>query len=227
MLLKRLFFWRHQPRPSTSDIAHGARITFFGGKGGVGKTTCAAAWALQHARSEYRILLISTDPAHSLGDVLGRKLSNDPQSITSDLDALELSPELALADYIAEVKSHLRELSSPELRAAAERQADLAAAAPGAQESALFEAIVRCILELGPGRGLRQPFRRGFIRTRHGPRHAVHHHRFAWATVLRLDFRSHRQLRHRFRSVRPALRSSVHRSVSTATSPLSRAVRPG
>lgn len=151
MLLKRLFFWRHQPRPSTSDIAHGARITFFGGKGGVGKTTCAAAWALQHARSEYRILLISTDPAHSLGDVLGRKLSNDPQSITSDLDALELSPELALADYIAEVKSHLRELSSPELRAAAERQADLAAAAPGAQESALFEAIVRCILELGPG----------------------------------------------------------------------------
>lgn len=150
MLLKRLLFWRPRPGPSQPDSSQGARITFFGGKGGVGKTTCAAAWALQHARSDHRILLLSTDPAHSLGDVLGRELSNVPEAVTSTLDALELSPDLALADYMAEVKSHLRELSSPELRAAAERQADLAASAPGARESALFEAIVRCILELGP-----------------------------------------------------------------------------
>lgn len=149
MLLKRLFARRRRAKPSNAAVEYRAKITFFGGKGGVGKTTCAAAWALQRAGSEHRILLISTDPAHSLGDLLGRKLSNAPETITTDLDALELSPDRALADYIAEVKAHLRELSSPELRAAAERQADLAATAPGAQASALFEAIVRCILELG------------------------------------------------------------------------------
>jgi arsenite-transporting ATPase len=49
------------------------RLLFFGGKGGVGKTTCAAAAALYHAlRSPHRtFLLVSTDPAHSLADSLG------------------------------------------------------------------------------------------------------------------------------------------------------------
>ncbi len=49
------------------------RLLFFGGKGGVGKTTCAAAAALYQAlRSPHRnFLLVSTDPAHSLADSLG------------------------------------------------------------------------------------------------------------------------------------------------------------
>jgi arsenite/tail-anchored protein-transporting ATPase len=49
------------------------RLLMFGGKGGVGKTTCAAAAALAAARRSphRRVLLISTDPAHSLADVLG------------------------------------------------------------------------------------------------------------------------------------------------------------
>lgn len=150
MLLKHLFSRRSRAATPKFDSADGrARLTFFGGKGGVGKTTCAAAWALQHAGAENRTLLISTDPAHSLADLLGIELGGEAKSITADLDALELSPDLALADYIAEVKSNLRELSSPELRDAAERQADLAATAPGAREAALFEAMVRCILDLG------------------------------------------------------------------------------
>lgn len=54
------------------------QVLFFGGKGGVGKTTCAAAAALETARAApgRRILLLSTDPAHSLGDVLGQKFSD-------------------------------------------------------------------------------------------------------------------------------------------------------
>lgn len=47
------------------------KIIMFGGKGGVGKTTCAssaAIWAAEHGRNT---LIISTDPAHSLGDSLG------------------------------------------------------------------------------------------------------------------------------------------------------------
>jgi len=58
----------------------GTRLVFFGGKGGVGKTTCAAACALVlAAESPARpVLLLSTDPAHSLGDVLGQAIDDDP-----------------------------------------------------------------------------------------------------------------------------------------------------
>ena len=54
------------------------RLVLFGGKGGVGKTTCAAAAAIAMARAtpERRILLLSTDPAHSLADVFGSPISD-------------------------------------------------------------------------------------------------------------------------------------------------------
>ena len=45
------------------------RVVFFGGKGGVGKTTCAAAMALAASRAGRRVLLVSTDPAHSTSDI--------------------------------------------------------------------------------------------------------------------------------------------------------------
>jgi len=55
--------------------SHSPQFTFFGGKGGVGKTTCAAARAVAAARRGHRVLVVSTDPAHSLGDALGVRLS--------------------------------------------------------------------------------------------------------------------------------------------------------
>ncbi len=48
-----------------------ARISLFVGKGGVGKSTLATATAVRDARSGLRVLVVSTDQAHSLGDVLG------------------------------------------------------------------------------------------------------------------------------------------------------------
>jgi len=61
----------------------GPRLVLFGGKGGVGKTTCAAAVAVAHAAEsrDQRVLLISTDPAHSLGDVLGEVLSDEARPV--------------------------------------------------------------------------------------------------------------------------------------------------
>src|SRR5262249_16862845 len=70
---------------------------FFGGKGGVGKTTAASAFALtQHGST----LIASTDPAHSLGDVLGVKLSGTPARVTRGLDAMELDAPRAFARWL-------------------------------------------------------------------------------------------------------------------------------
>ena len=61
----------------------GTRLLLFAGKGGVGKTTCAAAAALTlgDGAPARRILLLSTDPAHSLGDVLGARVGDDEQPV--------------------------------------------------------------------------------------------------------------------------------------------------
>jgi arsenite-transporting ATPase len=59
------------------------RLLLFGGKGGVGKTTCAAAAAIGLASQfrSRRVLLLSTDPAHSLSDVLGVPVSDETQPV--------------------------------------------------------------------------------------------------------------------------------------------------
>ena len=72
-----------------------AELAFFIGKGGVGKTTVAAAYALHTAgkNSRHRVLLVSTDPAHSLADVLRHELGASPKTIKANggkLQAWEL-----------------------------------------------------------------------------------------------------------------------------------------
>jgi arsenite-transporting ATPase len=71
--------------PSTDTARRPGRATpfweFFGGTGGVGKTTCAAAAAVQAAASGELVLVLSTDPAHSLGDALAVGLGPEPRSV--------------------------------------------------------------------------------------------------------------------------------------------------
>lgn len=67
------------------------RNIVFTGKGGVGKTTIAAATALKAAELGYKTLVISTDPAHSLGDSFDTELSSSPTRIAENLDGLEVS----------------------------------------------------------------------------------------------------------------------------------------
>jgi len=77
--------------PSFPDfIEQGRKLILIGGKGGVGKTTVAAAIALAMAtkHSDRLIRVISIDPAHSLGDVFGMKLGHDPQIIQDHLGNL-------------------------------------------------------------------------------------------------------------------------------------------
>ena len=66
------------------------RVILLTGKGGVGKTTLAAATAVAAARRGVRTLLVSTDAAHSVGDVLDRPLGAEPAAVAPGLDAVQL-----------------------------------------------------------------------------------------------------------------------------------------
>ncbi|MCB0285233.1 MAG: AAA family ATPase, partial [Calditrichaeota bacterium] len=66
------------------------RIILLTGKGGVGKTTCAAATALKTAAKGYKTLVISSDPAHSLADALDHPLGPEPVQISENLFAQEI-----------------------------------------------------------------------------------------------------------------------------------------
>lgn len=67
------------------------RIILYTGKGGVGKTSISAATAIQIAKQGLKTLVMSTDPAHSLGDSFGVKLSSEPLEIRENLWAQEIN----------------------------------------------------------------------------------------------------------------------------------------
>lgn len=85
-----------------NDLLLNLKIVMFGGKGGVGKTSCAtssAIWAAEHGRNT---LIISTDPAHSLGDSLGFELLPGiptPIKGINNLSALEINPKVDMAEF--------------------------------------------------------------------------------------------------------------------------------
>ena len=86
------------------------RHLFFTGKGGVGKTSLACATALMLADRGKRVLLVSTDPASNLDEVLGQKLGGTPMAIPSipGLFALNIDPEEAARLYREKVIGPLR-----------------------------------------------------------------------------------------------------------------------
>ncbi len=82
-------------------LGHPTRNLFFTGKGGVGKTSVACATAVRLADTGKKVLLVSTDPASNLDEVLGVELGNHPTSIPAvpRLFAMNLDPEKSAAEY--------------------------------------------------------------------------------------------------------------------------------
>jgi arsenite-transporting ATPase len=83
------------------------RVVLYTGKGGVGKTTTAAATAVHAARSGRSTLVASADAAHSLGDVLERRLGPEPRHLAPNLDALEVDTPSEAQRHWGSVRDYL------------------------------------------------------------------------------------------------------------------------
>lgn len=83
------------------------RIVLVTGKGGVGKTTVAAATALAAADGGHRTLVTSTDPAHSLADALAFDLGSDPTQVVSRLDGQQIDTQKQLDRYWGSIRRQL------------------------------------------------------------------------------------------------------------------------
>ncbi|WP_017343539.1 TRC40/GET3/ArsA family transport-energizing ATPase [Halorubrum sp. T3] len=120
------------------------QFVFFGGKGGVGKTTVSCAYAHRCARDGVRTLVVSTDPAHSVSDVFDQQFGDEPESVAGveGLDAMEIDPEDEMQRHLDEIREALSEQVSAAMVSEINRQLEMSHGTPGAYESALFDAFV-------------------------------------------------------------------------------------
>lgn len=122
-----------------------SKILFFGGKGGVGKTSCSSAFAIAKADQGLKVLLVSTDPAHSTSDLFNMKIGSKIVQLKQNLYGLEIDPEKESNVYIDEIKGNLSRIISPIILDEMNKQLDAARVSPGSHESALFDKMVQII----------------------------------------------------------------------------------
>jgi arsenite/tail-anchored protein-transporting ATPase len=123
------------------------KIVFFGGKGGVGKTTSSAAYAWRCAKNGEKTLIVSTDPAHSLCDIFERKIGSKIINLEQNLFGLEIDPEVESENYIKNIKSNMKHIVSPVIVKEIEKQLDAASVSPGSDESAVFDKLMEVIID--------------------------------------------------------------------------------
>lgn len=123
------------------------RIVFVGGKGGVGKTTTAGALGLMAAEAGRSTLLVSTDPAHSLGDVFDMQIGNRETPLSPNLTGLEIDPDAEAERHIATVKMSMKSLVAPKMYGEIDRQLELARHSPGTMEAALLERMADLMVD--------------------------------------------------------------------------------
>lgn len=129
------------------QLIQSKRILMCGGKGGVGKTTLSCVIALKAVQLKLKVLLISTDPAHSLSDAFAIKIGSKKKTLVPNLDVLELDPDTEVDHYLARVLDQMRQYVGPDKVQELERQLRLTRHSPGAQEAALLERVSQLIDE--------------------------------------------------------------------------------
>ena len=126
------------------------KIVLFGGKGGVGKTTSASAAALYLARQQYKTLLISTDPAHSLSDSFERSIGGCITEVqeVKRLSILEIDADKAFAKFRFEHEREIRKLFDTSTSLDEEDiESFMSMPIPGVDEVMGFKTIVEIIDE--------------------------------------------------------------------------------
>lgn len=120
------------------------KFVFFGGKGGVGKTTVSCAYGLKCAEAGLKTLVVSTDPAHSTSDVFDQQFGDDPESVAGheNLWAMEIDPEEEVERHMLDIKRTMSDQVSPAIVNEIDRQVELAHRTPGAYEAALFDRFI-------------------------------------------------------------------------------------
>ena len=78
------------------------------GKGGVGKTTISSTVAYQLGQEGAKVLIVSLDPAHNLGDVFGKKLSNEIMPLEKNLDGMEVDLAVWVGRYLKQSRDEIR-----------------------------------------------------------------------------------------------------------------------
>jgi arsenite-transporting ATPase len=117
------------------------RLVLYTGKGGVGKTTSAAATAAHAATRGLRTLVASADAAHSLGDVLGEPLGPEPRALTDALHAVEVDARAETERQWGRVRDYLAQLFRHQ--GIEDIVADELALLPGAEELTTLLAVER------------------------------------------------------------------------------------
>jgi len=115
---------------------------FFGGKGGVGKTSMSAATALWLSMKGRKTLIISTDPAHSLSDSFETRIGGDVKQLNENLFAIEIDPKKSMQEY--------KEKLSPKMEKTGFLQGlglgdafDITSMTPGIDEIASFDKFLQ------------------------------------------------------------------------------------
>jgi arsenite-transporting ATPase len=114
---------------------------FFTGKGGVGKTTISCIAALFNAQKGFKTLLVTTDPAAHIGEVLNVKVGSEPVKVTDNLYAVMVDQKTAFKEYKEKVLSEARGKYSEDMIAAMDEELN----SPCTEEMAAFDKFIQFI----------------------------------------------------------------------------------
>lgn len=122
------------------------KTIFFTGKGGVGKSTLSSATAWQLSEKGYRVLAISFDPAHNLGDIFGINLTHKIHKFSKNLHLQEADLERAASDYIKKNTDILTEIYSYTKAFNLDMYFKVLRYAPGVEEYAALTAMEQVLM---------------------------------------------------------------------------------